>query len=127
MITSLAGVEKAIAAAQHTAQEKGVPLTLERLAVAMDCDVDTLLTFMRRHKPAPDTPAKAWSPEQKRAARLWAAAALCEAELAEHALVKGHSATMPLYLLRRVHDGGTDGGEADGATVVFTGEEAIAE
>ena len=112
-------VLRGIKQARTAATDKGVPLTLERVAACADLDCAKLCELAAMETLPAGCSAAAWE-------AIRAVVFDCRAELAEHVLTPKVSATGGVFLLKH------NFGYADKATeafpeVVFTGEEQLEE
>ena len=109
-------VRKAVLDAKSYAQERGIPLTIERIAFCLGVTRDTLRGIADGDEDEPDTVVRA------------VAAAIGEsvAEVMEYGLTKGVTAAMPVFYLKS-NAGYNDKGEAsqDIATVIFINGDSI--
>lgn len=83
-------INDAIARAREYADNKGVPLTLERLAATLGVERGTLWEYIKdygdTHTPGVDA--------------LKRAAAECTASVMEHGMTRGNSPIMPIFYLK---------------------------
>lgn len=113
-------VQKTIAAARKFAEQKDIPLTLERLAVSLGVSSRDILALAM----GGDEPAE---PRRRVQALLRAACEEVAAGLVEHGMA--HNATMDVLMLK-YHFRYTDKGDAPAAgaaPVVICGEDALPE
>lgn len=107
--------QAAVEEAKAFVEERGAPLTIERLSAALGV---TRSELNRRLEETGGTPA-----QRKVRALLKKACAEAVASVVEFGLLKGNSPTMPLFYLKS-NAGYDDLGE-EGGSVRFTGEEEL--
>lgn len=108
-------VEAAVNRAKQTAQEKGVPLTLSRLADCLAVEEEELYTFLESQGGGPA------ARESRRRLRL--ARQGCRAELLEAMMDKGYNG--PGVILVGKHEFGLEEKPAGQVTVIFTGADRL--
>ncbi len=112
-------IVRGIRQARTAATDKGVPLTLERVAACADLDCAKLREFAAMETRPAGCSAAAWE-------AIRAAVFDCRAELVEHVLTPKVSATGGVFLLK--HDFGyADKAAENYPEVVFSGEEQLEE
>lgn len=117
-----AGVRQAVDSAREFAENKGVAMTLERLAVCLGIGRKSILSFL-------DTAEKELDGAQRETqALLRRAYEEIAASQAEHGMMKGSHSTMDVLLLKNNHGyGEKTEPETEPDKIVFTGEDEIPE
>lgn len=117
-IQSVDQVERALADARVYADAKGVPLTIERLAVCLGIGRCTLLNY--------DVADDATEEERAIWGALKNAREECQASMMEHGLGKGNSPIMPIFALKANYNySDKPADDAQHVYVHFDGEDSI--
>ena len=116
LIQDVGQVESALHEARAYAEEHGVPLTLERVAVCLGISRGRLIEYAERYEPVNED-------EEAVQRAIKGVYAECNASMMEHGLVKGNSPIMPIFALKANY-GYNDRPENDAVSVnvTITGE-----